>query len=93
MHHSGIYIWQFFFFAHLLFLGQVLLKESKLPKIISYGILIGSFAYLLDSLYYFLNLDITIISTIIGILLGVIALSEVTFGIFLIIKRSELFHE
>ena len=93
LHHSGIYVWQIFFFAHLLFLGQVLLKESKLPKIISYGILIGSFAYLLDSIYYFTNLDISIISVIIGMLLAVIAISEVTFGIFLIIKRKELFHE
>lgn len=90
LHHSMIYVWEAFFFVHLLLLGLVLIKYNSIVKYIGYGVLIGSFGYLFDTIIYFGNITNSFIISVGMLLLGIVALSETIFGIYLIITKKNL---
>lgn len=88
LHHSGIYLWEIPFFIHIVIIGYISIKSSSMNTIIGYGLLIGAFGYLLDSVIYFSNMNLGIITLLSGILLGIVALSEIAFGIWLIANKK-----
>lgn len=86
MHHAGVWIWQIFFFAHLSILGRLVLWSGRFPRIIGYGLMIGAFGYLLDSLYAFAFPDADWLGwTRVGFLV-IVTLAEVSFALYLAIK-------
>jgi hypothetical protein len=81
----GIYIWQFLFGLHLIVLGYMLLK-TKVPQALPYIIMIGSFGYILDSIWVLF--DINMLSIIVSVLLGVVVIGELWFTFYLLIKSN-----
>jgi hypothetical protein len=85
-HGLGIFVWQLFFGAHLLALGWIILRSKLVPHLLGWGLFIGAFGYLIQGLVEltFTNiaaLDITIIG-----LLVIVTLSELGFGLWLLIR-------
>ncbi len=90
IHKYVVYVWGVFFAVHLGVLGYIITKSEFIPHLIGRGIMIGGFGYMLDSIIGFLNLDITniFITIIVGIVLGISIVAEISFGVWLIINKK-----
>lgn len=86
IHHAGVWVWQAFFFLHLLILSYLVWASNQFPKILSYGLTIGSFGYLFDSMYAFAFSDADWFGTLRIGLLVIVTLSEVGFALWLTIR-------
>ena len=85
-HALGIYVWQLFFGAHLLALGWVILRSRLVPHLLGWGLFIGAFGYLIQGLVELTFTDVTALDiTIIGLLV-IVTLSELGFGLWLLIR-------
>lgn len=84
-HALGIYVWQLFFGAHLLALGWIILSTKLVPRILGWGLLIGAFSYLIQGLVELTFTDMVALDyTIIGLLV-IVTISELAFGVWLLI--------
>lgn len=85
IHHAGVWVWQTFFWLHLLLLGTLVLKSGIVPRLLGYGLILGSFGYLLDSLYGFAFSGAGWLGTLRVGVLAIVTLSEVGFALWLAI--------
>lgn len=86
LHQTGVVIWQLFFWAHLLILGQLVARSGLYPRLLGHAMTLGSFGYLLDSLNKFLTPEGAALATVTGGLLAIVSLAEVGFALWLIIR-------
>lgn len=82
----GVSIWQMFFTAHLLALGYLVIKSGFVPKILGVMMMIGAFGYVSDSIGKVLSLDAYSSSMVTIVLLTIVALAEISFALWLLIK-------
>ncbi|MDO3693763.1 DUF4386 domain-containing protein [Wenyingzhuangia sp. chi5] len=87
-HFYTVYIWQVFFGIHMISLSVLTCKHIQFSKILSTLLLMGGVGYLLDCVVYFFEVKNIIITTFANILLGVAAVSELSFAILLLIKKN-----
>lgn len=86
MHHAGIWVWQMFFWLHLMLLGTLVLRSGLLPRLFGHGLIMGSYGYLLDSLYGFAFPDVAWLGDMRVGFLVVVTLSEVGFALWLALR-------
>lgn len=87
-HALGIYVWQLFFGAHLLALGWIILRSHRVPHLLGWGLFIGAFGYLMQGLVELAFIDVAALDfTIIGLLV-IVTLSELGFGLWLLVRKS-----
>ena len=89
LHDTGVVIWQLFFWAHLLILGQLVAGSGLYPRLLGHAMSLGSFGYLLDSLNKFLAPDGAALGIATGALLVVVSLAEISFALWLIIRGPQ----
>jgi hypothetical protein len=76
LHSLGIFIWQFFFFLHCLFIGYLIYKSGFAPKLIGLFLSIGSFGYLFDAIRNTIFIDSIIFMIISSIFLFGVVIGE-----------------
>lgn len=86
IHDAGVWVWQVFFWLHLMALGTLVLKSGAFPRWLGWGLLIGSFGYLLDSIFAFAFPEVALLGQIRIPLLVIVSLSEITFALWLVIR-------
>lgn len=86
VHHAGVWVWQMFFWMHLLILSYLVWRSDMFPKLLSYGLTIGSFGYLADSLYAFAFPNCDLLGVLRIGLLVIVSFSEVGFALWLLIR-------
>lgn len=84
-HNLGIFIWQLFFGAHLLALGAILLKTNLLPRLLGWGLLVGAFGYLFQGLIELTFTNIQMLDYAVIGLLVIVTISELGFGIWMLV--------
>ncbi len=85
-HGYGIHIWDVFFGFSLFFLGYAVAKSGYLPRLLGWGMLIGSFGYVAQGLSSLTFVEHDVLSTAIVGFLTVATLAEVSFGLWLLIR-------
>ncbi|SLN38277.1 hypothetical protein ROG8370_01584 [Roseovarius gaetbuli] len=84
-HAMGVFVWQLFFGVHLLALGWLILRSSGVPHALGWGLTIGAFGYLLQGIVELTFTDIAALDYASIALLVIVTLSEVGFGLWLVI--------
>lgn len=85
-HAMGVFVWQLFFGVHLLALGWLILKSDVVPHLLGRGLFIGAFGYLIQGMAKLTFVDITAINYTFIALLVIVTISEVSFGLWLLIR-------
>ncbi len=85
-HALGVYIWQLFFGAHLLALGWLILKSNLAPRVLGWGLLVGAFGYLIQGLVELTFTDVAALDYVTIGLLVIVSVSEISFGLWLLIR-------
>jgi hypothetical protein len=85
-HAMGVFVWQLFFAMHLLPLGWLILKSCVVPPLLGWGLSIGAFGYLIQGVVELTFTDIALLDVSIIGLLVVVTISEVSFGLWLLIR-------
>lgn len=91
-HFYTVYIWQIFFGIHMIALSILTCKHPMFHKTLSFLLLLGGFGYLLDCLVHFIGIKNNVWVSSANILLGVAAISELSFAILLLIKKTKPNH-
>lgn len=86
LHDTGVVIWQLFFFAHLIILGQLVARSGLFPRALGYAMSLGSIGYLCDSLNKFLELESGAADVVTGALLAIVSFAEIGFALWLIVR-------
>lgn len=86
IHDSGVWIWQAFFFLHLLILGQLVARSGRFPVLLGHAMTLGGFGYLVDSVHAFAAPNSDIIGVIKIGLLAVVTLAELSFALWLLLR-------
>jgi len=85
-HAMGVFVWQLFFGVHLLTLGWLICKSDVVPNLLGRGLFIGAFGYLIQGVVELTFTDITLLDySIIGLLV-IVTISEISFGLWLLIR-------
>ncbi|MCD7060249.1 DUF4386 domain-containing protein [Pelagibacterium xiamenense] len=90
-HDFGVVIWQLFFALHLVLLGYLVLRSGAFPKILGFAMTVGAFGYLLDSAVVSGIADSVALTYASYGLLGLVALGEIGFGLWLLIRGPGTF--
>lgn len=85
-HTLGVYVWQLFFGMHLIALGWLAHKSGAVPKILSLGIFVGAFGYILQGVVELLFFDHQILTALIIGLLTIVTIAEISFGLWLLFR-------
>lgn len=85
-HAMGVFVWQLFFGVHLLALGWLILKSHLVPHMLGYGLFIGAWGYLIQGMAKLTFVDIALINHTYIALLVIVTLSEISFGLWLLIR-------
>lgn len=88
-HFYMTYIWQFFFGIHMFALAVLTYKHLKLPNILSVLIFFGGVGYVLDCVIHLIGIELELLTLSSNILLTVAAISEISFALYLLIKKSK----
>ncbi len=89
-HAMGVFVWQLFFGVHLLALGWLILKSDVVPHILGRGLFIGAFGYLVQGVVELTFTDIALLDySIIGLLV-IVSISEISFGLWLLIRGGRI---
>lgn len=88
-HFHTVYIWQIFFGIHMIALAILTNKHPMFYKTLSFLLLLGGVGYLLDCLVHFIGIKNNILVSSSNILLGVAAISELSFAILLLLKKEK----
>lgn len=83
---TGVLIWQLFFFLHLLILGGLVIKSDRFPSLFGYGLFIGAWGYLLDSIYAYAFPEMDWLGMVRIGFLAVVTLSEIGFALWLAVR-------
>ena len=82
----GVFVWQLFFGVHLLALGWLILRSDVVPHLLGRGLFIGAFGYLIQGIVELTFTDIALLDySIIGLLV-IVTISEISFGLWLLIR-------
>lgn len=84
----GVFVWQLFFGVHLLALGWLILKSDVVPHLLGRGLFIGAFGYLIHGIAKLAFVDVAAINYAFIALLVIVTISEVSFGIWLLIRSG-----
>jgi hypothetical protein len=84
VHDAGVWIWQVFFWLHLVLLGSLILASGLFPRLIGIGLILGSFGYLVDSVQMFAFPGNAPLIAIKNALLAVVTLAELGFALWLV---------
>jgi len=85
-HAMGVFVWQLFFGVHLLALGWLILRSDVVPHLLGRGLFIGAFGYLVQGIVELTFTDIALLDySIIGLLV-IVTISEISFGLWLLIR-------
>jgi len=85
-HAMGVFVWQLFFGAHLLALGWLILRSHVVPHLLGWGLFIGAFGYLIQGVAKLTYTQVAVIDyTFVGLLV-IVTVSEVSFGLWLLIR-------
>ncbi|MDO6736834.1 DUF4386 domain-containing protein [Wenyingzhuangia sp. 2_MG-2023] len=87
-HFYTVYIWEVFFGIHMIALSILTCKHPQFSKILSILLFIGGIGYLLDCAIYFTEIENSIIITSSNILLTIAAISEISFAVLLLVKKT-----
>ncbi|WP_299882828.1 DUF4386 domain-containing protein [uncultured Sulfitobacter sp.] len=83
---TGVFVWQLFFGVHLLALGWLIVKSDVAPHLLGRGLFIGAFGYLIQGVVELTFTDIALLDySIIGLLV-IVTISEISFGLWLLIR-------
>jgi len=85
-HAMGVFVWQLFFGMHLLALGWLVLKSSKVPNLLGWGLFIGAFGYLVQGIVELTYTDVALLDAAIIGLLVIVSIAEISFGFWLLIR-------
>ncbi|MEJ1991132.1 MAG: DUF4386 domain-containing protein [Maritimibacter sp.] len=88
LHDAGVWVWQVFFALHLAVLGQLIVRSGLYPRLIGWAMSLGGIGYLLDSLHKFAFPEADLLGMITGIFLAVVSLAEISFALWLLIRRE-----
>jgi hypothetical protein len=86
MHDAGIWVWQILFTLHLLILGALVVRSGRFPKILGYGLQVGSFGYVLNSIHAFAAPDFALLGQITVGFLVIVTIAEIGFALWLVIR-------
>ncbi len=86
---AGLWVWQVLFALHLWLLSTLALRNTDIPRLIIYGVLIGSTGYLLDGLRAYAMPASGLLTLITGALFSLVALSELIFALWLL-RRGKI---
>lgn len=86
VHDAGVWVWQIFFFLHLLLLGQLVARSGQYPRLLGHALSIGGFGYLLESVYSFALPDFALLGDIRTVLLVIVSLAEISFALLLLLR-------
>ncbi len=89
-HAMGVFVWQLFFGVHLLALGWLILKSNVVPHLLGRGLFAGAFGYLIQGVAALAFIDIALINYASIGLLVIVTISEVSFGLWLMIWGSRI---
>jgi hypothetical protein len=70
-------------------LGLLIHKSSFVPKKIGIAMLVGSFGYFIQSIFFMLDIHTKEMAFIIGILLTIAVIGELSFALWLLIKGMD----
>lgn len=90
LEHFGASIWQLFFTVHLLALGSLVIKSNLFPRFLGTLMMLGSFGYTADSFEQIASLGTSTTSPITIALLTIVAIGELGFGFWLLIRGMNL---
>lgn len=90
-HAMGVFVWQLFFGVHLLALGWLILKSMTVPRLLGWGLFIGAFGYLIQGIVELTFTDVALLDVSIIGLLVIVSLSEISFGLWLLIRGGRTF--
>ncbi|WP_417601436.1 DUF4386 domain-containing protein [Pararhodobacter oceanensis] len=86
IHDSGVWIWQIFFFLHLLLLGTLVIRSGLYPRLLGAGLILGGTGYLVDSVQMFALPEATLLAGVKVALLLIVTLAEVGFALWLLFR-------
>lgn len=89
-HAMGVFVWQLFFGVHLLALGWLILKSDVVPHLLGRGLFIGAFGYLIQGIAKLTFVDVAAINYTFMALLVIVTISEISFGLWLLIRGGRL---
>lgn len=90
VHDSGVWVWQVFFFLHLVLLGTLVLRSGLYPRLLGLGLIVGGAGYLVDSVQMFALPDAALIEAVKTTLLLVVTLAELGFALWLLTRGPRL---
>ncbi|WP_417588952.1 DUF4386 domain-containing protein [Pararhodobacter oceanensis] len=86
IHDSGVWIWQIFFFLHLLLLGTLVMRSGLYPRLLGAGLILGGTGYLVESVQMFALPEATLLAGVKVALLLIVTLAEVGFALWLLFR-------
>ena len=86
MDHIGVWIWQIFFALHLILLGTLVAKSGAYPRVLGWGMTVGGFGYLVDSMHKLAMPDVALVGAVATVLLIIVTFAEIGFALWLIFK-------
>lgn len=89
-HYYLVYAWQLFFGIHMIFLGALVYNNNNFRHFLGATIFIGGIGYLLDCLIHFASITINPLTVFSNILLAIAAISEISFAVLLVIKKTKV---
>lgn len=92
-HATGVFIWQLFFGAHLLALGWLIVKSDLVPHLLGWGLFVGAFGYLIQGVAKLTFTQIVVIDYIFIGLLVIVSISEISFGLWLLIRGGRRYFD
>lgn len=86
VHDAGVWIWQVFFFLHLLLLGTLVMRSGLYPRLLGLGLIFGGTGYMVDSVQMFAMPDAALLEMIKIALLLIVTVSEIGFALWLLFR-------
>jgi hypothetical protein len=80
VHDAGVWVWQVFFFLHLVILGTLVLQSGLFPRLIGAGLILGGAGYLVDSVQMVAFPEHAPLIAVKVTLLAIVTLAEITFA-------------
>ncbi|WP_245752685.1 DUF4386 domain-containing protein [Poseidonocella pacifica] len=90
VHDAGVWIWQVFFWLHLMLLGTLVLRSGFYPRLLGLGLILGGTGYLVDSVQMFALPDAAALEAVKIALLLVVTLAEIGFALWLVSRGPRI---
>ncbi|WP_245897582.1 DUF4386 domain-containing protein [Palleronia abyssalis] len=86
VHDAGVWIWQVFFWLHLILLGTLVARSGVYPRLLGAGLVVGGFGYLVDSVQMFALPEATLLASLKVVLLLIVTMAEIGFAMWMLIR-------